>query len=225
MNMPICNTFTNGRLDVTVAILCFLVTKETTPEQFDQRIAKIPNFQFDQGMRHDYTPFAYAAHMGNIRLMCHIFYKAGVLGPSLLKIGNEFGFTPLHAAATCQDEDKGLLAAKTLINWGTKVNIGTSWTPNEKTLPIGFSPLWLAATSNKVALAKLLIENGALVDPQPIDEKGNSIAKPKYTPLGQKIIDQIMEDRKTLRFFIMTMQKIKTPKELIGEIHKQWETL
>ncbi len=148
------------------------ITRETTPEKFDQLIAGMVGYKLEHGGLYsqktcgDWNALGVASYKGNPKLIYHIVQKGG---NHLLSLGNKFGWTPLFCAANCKNQEDGFLAAKELIKLGADLNLATSSKCNDtKTgkTPKGATPLWAAAEKTKnLKLIKLLLKHGAVVPP------------------------------------------------------------
>lgn len=146
------------------------VTQETTPNQLDIMLKSFPRYTFDQGGQYGQTLLARAAQLGNLKLIVHIVRKGG---NGLLDLGNVQGDTPLFAVASCQNPQRAVLAARTLLNLGANVNIASRLLLNAgipEKQSMGPTVLEeVASCTNNMDLIKLFLQKGAVLS-RPIHE-------------------------------------------------------
>jgi ankyrin repeat protein len=175
-----------------------IITRTTTPEQFDAERAKNPDYQLDNQGCSGHFSLTTAAEQGNVLLIEHI---VRIGGPRLLDMGSETGITPLFWAVIGNHRS----AAKKLIELGSNVNV-ISIVGCRLSFDFGITKATtsLAYVANKVgmftsieamkiygrgtlhpypiqkaqnvAMAKLLILNGAVAAPA-VSEQGAEVLK------------------------------------------------
>lgn len=145
------------------------IESDTTVEDFSNVCKNNPGYSFDKGqLKTGITPLARAAYKGNVALIEHIAKNGN---DSLFSIAdNVDGQTPLHWAIRCEDEEKGYLAAKKLIQMKAPIKIVTryhmgTWgvmpkTPSPKGASLTETPLELALQLEKTRIAALLLLMG-----------------------------------------------------------------
>lgn len=155
----------------------------TTPEEFDERIKAIANYQFDHGDYQQKTALIYAASCGNARLVEHIAQKGG---STTLNIGTEFGWSPIFCAVRCKDRKASLETTKVLVQLEADINLATTsgavdYESGFEYIPEGLTPLSLAARWKDIKQVKLLLQKGAVERAYDTENEIVKIAKQKIT--------------------------------------------
>ena len=143
------------------------IQADTTPAEFDTKRGEFPLYRLYYGGKCNWTALAVAASKGNIPLIEHIF---AIGGKSLLFMANFSHETPLHCACACEDQEKGYLAAKKLIQLGTPVNIAEKLEIDGGNGFYFQKPLDTALANGNIKIATMLLRLGGiakLVDPSP----------------------------------------------------------
>ena len=138
------------------------INEKTTPQEFDEKMADIPEYSLEQGGRMAMNALGRAASYGNVALVRHILTIGDA--KKLINLGNYFGCTPLFLSLKdCKLDDK-IKVIKELVRSGANVNmaISTPFGQDFIQLQKGDTPLTLAAEHLKsYKLIKLLLKNGA----------------------------------------------------------------
>lgn len=170
------------------------ITKQTTPQQFDEFVNSNPEYNLRMQGKSQISALSEAAWVGNAALIHYIVAKGG---RELLNLGNKNGWTPLmHALYSDHLGNKSaFLGVKALVRLGADVNLATyqksfhTLRITEKAIPMGATPLWLAAQNSNKQCAKLLLRRGAQI---PFE----GILKDEFMPIGLKVIQEAQTEIK-----------------------------
>jgi hypothetical protein len=167
MTITFCNTVAARGQEEEIDTVIGAITGETTAEEFNQLMRRwLPGDRsyLSHGGRTGRTVLVGAVLRGNVRLIEPIVRRAG---PPLLEVGNwDGGWTPLLYAVR---DSHGLPAdiryavVRKLIELGAGVNKAARGSLDIR-IPYGATPLWVALNTNQLAIAKLLLVNGAATE-------------------------------------------------------------
>ena len=90
----------SGSLEVGAYAVTNAIKSYTTPQEFDSIIAENHGYALEHGGRCGWNALGSAACISNATLVRHIVQRGGT---HLLHLGNTFGWTPLHCAASCEN--------------------------------------------------------------------------------------------------------------------------
>ena len=96
------------------------ITKQTTIEEFEAHLASLADARVIGGSMYGSTPLMRAVMVGNEELVLQLINKYGSFQVNL---GNEYGITPLHLAATLPDHALSVRIMALLVFAGGDVNI------------------------------------------------------------------------------------------------------
>lgn len=173
-----CAPFAKSGISITQHI-----TNDMLPREFDRFLKKnnISVRALKHGakygtMPNGCTPLGHAAKLGNTILMKHIVNVGRKARLQLLNLADNYGRTPLHSAARCEDPKLAFHAVKILVDFGGNINFPTSRVYLLEHGGMGtaaFStPLWTAIKTKNLPLIQLLILKGGIVyNPLTGDEK------------------------------------------------------
>ena len=146
------------------------ITETTSKSDFEKLCSRFPHFTLDCGGVCADTVLATAVIKGNIPLIEEIAKKGMKLikeltsdsvNPLFLIRDTLRGFTPLHLASTCEDKEKGYLAAKTLVKMGSPVNIA-QYIDSPNLSGFFVTPLDTALEEENIKIATFLLRQGGI---------------------------------------------------------------
>lgn len=131
------------------------ITRETTPDVFDNILSMYQGFNLNQTNRNGHTVLTQAAKVGNVTLVKHIVSLPG--GAALLNSHSIVCLPPLACAASNQNIVDGFNTSRELMRLGAKVNYE------------GIPGILLTSTIQTIEwnkpLVKLLLRHGAIENP------------------------------------------------------------
>jgi hypothetical protein len=134
------------------------IQSDTSTDNFDKECTKFPGYVLDHAnYGWGWTALAKAVEVGNIILTKHIItlYK-GDCSLFLFTLVHESA-SPLHLASKCEDPEKGYLAAKTLVQMGSPVNITRNYTGYNHSTPLDY-----ALCAGNIKIASFLLRQGGI---------------------------------------------------------------
>jgi ankyrin repeat protein len=142
-------------------VTAYCIDSKTTSEEYEN-IHKDKDFTQRSGGRCGWNVLGSSAYHGNAKLAGYLADK----DPSVINLGNEFGWTPLFCASRCSDHDAAVEVALELIKRGADVNMATyssSGDSDKGTTVAGATPLWGAEKEGNEKLKELLIAHGGII--------------------------------------------------------------
>ena len=151
--MSICQVRSENGQDGAMAVTNFINSK-TTPEEFEAFRANYPKFQIHYGGRCGWNVFCSSARRGNAKLLAYLLETYGTM---FANVGNEFGWTPIFCATTCEDEDAAIECINVLLQFSADPTIQTSMScMGEKRTEKGTSPFQNCVALKREKLIKRL---------------------------------------------------------------------
>ncbi len=168
------------------------ISDRTTPEELEFILDKRPEFKWNSGAKAEGKHVLLAAVERDNKLLVNYILAQH---PTLASLGDQRGYTALHAACQAGNSEMVLLLLANEAN----PNIMTTEAFNAETgaCPKGATPLWLAAENGDIQLVQMLLLYGGEVKPE-LSINGKETVEEAKKKLCHKLVEQLVEGQKTL---------------------------